>query len=158
MPRHLVTATADVNAPPAKVYAILADYRDGHPHILPRPPFGELESEQGGQGAGTVVRFQMRVLGRSQLFRGAVTEPEPGRVLVETYDGTGTVTSFIVDPVDSGRRSRVTISTELDSPRGPLGALQRWLMTRILKPVYVRELAQLDAFASSGQYRPTAQS
>jgi hypothetical protein len=58
MPTHQVSASADVRAPAEKVYAILADYRHGHPQIVPRPPFGLLEVEQGGYGAGTVIRFQ----------------------------------------------------------------------------------------------------
>ena len=36
----VVAAEAEVPAPAALVYGILADYRDGHPSILPRPPFG----------------------------------------------------------------------------------------------------------------------
>jgi len=61
MPSHRVSASAEVKAPAEKVYAILADYRHGHPQIVRRPPFGSLEVEQGGFGAGTVIRYQMRV-------------------------------------------------------------------------------------------------
>jgi hypothetical protein len=40
--------------------------------------------EHGGIGAGTIIRFQMSIFGRKQTVRAAITEPEPGCVLVET--------------------------------------------------------------------------
>jgi hypothetical protein len=81
------------------VYAILADYRNGRPRILPERYFSNLEVERGRVGAGTVIRFQVRTLGITRSFRGEVTEPKPGRVLVESYPQTGEVTSFTVEPV-----------------------------------------------------------
>jgi hypothetical protein len=157
MPRHTVTESAIVNAPAERVYAILADYRHGHPRILPRPPFEELEVEQGGVGAGTVIRCQMRMLGRRQTLRAAITEPEPGRVLVETeLGGQGIVTTFTVDPEGPG--ARVSISTDVPTRGGLLGIVQRFLVTRLLRPTYVRELEQLDALAASGYQTPSPNS
>jgi hypothetical protein len=149
MPRHQVTASAVIPAPAAQVYGIIADYSNGHPRIIPRPPFVSLEVEQGGIGAGTVIRFQMRVLGRTRTFRAAITESEPGRVLVETDLDMGPVTRFTVDPCEEGRHARVTIQTDLETRGGPLGVVERFLITRMLQPVYVRELAQLAAVAAS---------
>ena len=80
---YRVSVSARIPAPSGRIYGIIADYRNGHPHILP-PAFSNLEVEQGGVGAGTIIRFNVRALGRTQLFRSVVTEPEPGRVLVET--------------------------------------------------------------------------
>jgi hypothetical protein len=148
MPRHRVSAEAVVDAPPGLAYAIIADYRDGHLRIIPRPPFVSLGVEQGGTGAGTVIRFQMRVLGRVRTFRAAITEPEPGRVLVETDLDTGTVTTFAVVPVEDGRKSRVNISTDILTRGGLLGRVERLLVTRLLQPVYRRELEQLGAVAA----------
>ena len=54
--------------------------------------------EQGGYGAGTVIRCSIRVMGRTQTFRASITEPEPGRVLVETDLTMPSVTTFTVDP------------------------------------------------------------
>ena len=45
-----VQASAPVGAPAEVVYNIIADYRKGHPHILPRKYFEWLEVEQGGRG------------------------------------------------------------------------------------------------------------
>ena len=64
-----VAASADVNAPPQTVYAILADYQNEHPQILPDRHFSEFTVERGGKGAGTLIRFQMHVLGQSRTIR-----------------------------------------------------------------------------------------
>jgi hypothetical protein len=146
---HVITATSLVPAPPQRVYSIIADYRDGHPNILPRQ-FSEMTVEEGGVGAGTVIRFKLRVLGRTQTFRAAITEPQPGRVLVETdLDTNGAVTTFTVEPGPSPEQSRVTIMTELPVRSGFLGMLERVLSTRLLHPIYIRELDLLASFASN---------
>ena len=148
MPRHEVTAEAVVNAPAERAYALIADYRDGHPRIIPRPPFVSLDVEQGGTGEGTVIRFQMRILGRTRTFRAAITEPEPGRVLAETDLDTGAVTTFTIVPVEDGRKSRVIITTHLETRGGLLGGAERFLVTRLLRPVYRREIERIGAVAS----------
>lgn len=148
MPRHQVSAEAVVNAPAGLAYAVIADYRDGHPHILPRPPFVSLEVEQGGTGAGTVIRFQMRVFGQLRTFRAAISEPDPGRVLTETDLDTGTTTTFAVVPTEDRRTSRVIITTDIETRGGLFGCVERFLVTRLLRPVYQREIERLGAVAS----------
>lgn len=141
-----VKASARVDAPSAVVYGIIADYRNGHPHILPKQYFEWLEVEQGGRGEGTVIRFQMRVLGQTRVLRAVVTEPEPGRVLVESdTGGVGPVTTFTVEPEGSG--SHVTFSTELTSASGAFGVVERFVLRRVLGRVYARELEQLGRVA-----------
>jgi hypothetical protein len=49
-----VVASAHIAAAPAQVYAIIANYREGHPRILPKE-FSGLTVEQGGIGAGTII-------------------------------------------------------------------------------------------------------
>jgi polyketide cyclase/dehydrase/lipid transport protein len=143
-----VTASAQVGAAPARVYGIIANYRTGHGRILP-DEFSGLTVERGGIGAGTVIRFQMRVFGRTQTFRGEVTEPLPGRVLVETYDEPNrSVTTFIVEDGARAGGSHVTIKTELKSRSGWRGAIERSLATLYLSRVYRKELAKLDAVAT----------
>lgn len=149
MAPHRFSASALIQAPAQDLYAIIADYHQGHPQILPKPPFVSLAVEEGGTGAGTIIRIQMRVLGQLQTFRAVITEPEPGRVLVETND-TGYVTTFTVEPRAEGQHAQVTIATEITGRTGLLGALERWFVTRLLRPVYVRELEQLAAVAGAG--------
>ncbi|MBV9688683.1 MAG: hypothetical protein JO202_03125, partial [Ktedonobacteraceae bacterium] len=44
---------AILDAHPEDVYATIADYRQGHPNILPKEIY-DLQVEQGGYGAGTI--------------------------------------------------------------------------------------------------------
>ena len=145
--KQQITMSAYIKAPAEHVYAILANYYDGHPTILPRQYFSDLQVEQGGIGAGTVIRFQMHVLGKTQTFRAAIAEPEPGRVLVETNLPAGAVTTFTVDPRAEGRHTQVTIITELETRDGILGLLERFLTTVTLRRIYAQELGLLAARA-----------
>src|ERR1700751_5363941 len=111
--KHIISASAIIPARRERVYSLLANYRDGHPRILPKQ-FSGLVVEEGGIGSGTVITFQMSLLGKKQKFRAAITEPEPGRVLVERYiDPPGTITTFTVDAGTAPADSNVTISTEV---------------------------------------------
>jgi hypothetical protein len=148
MSQHEVTADAVVNVPAERAYALVADYRDGHARIIPRPPFVSLDVEQGGTGEGTMIRYQMRILGRTRTFRAAITEPQPGRVLTETEVDTGAVTTFSVVPLEDGRKSHVTITTQLETRGGLLGKVEQFLVTRTLRPVYRREIERIEAVAS----------
>ena len=139
---RLINARADV------LYRIIADYRHGHPRILP-PAFTGLDVEQGGIGAGTIIRFGMRAFGRTRTARASVTEPEPGRVLVETMleGDPPIVTTFTVDTVDDGRAADVTISTRYPAKPGLLGAVEHAMSSRFLKRVYREELQLLERIA-----------
>ena len=146
--RHTVSASAIIPARRERIYSLIANYNDGHPRILPNQ-FSNLVVEQGGIGAGTVIRFEMSLLGRKQPFRAAVTEPEPGRVLVETYlDNNGAVTTFTIDPGSAPADSRVTISTELPVRAGFPGKIERAFSTFLLRPIYKKELENLARVAT----------
>src|SRR5690606_24226314 len=146
MPTIAASASATIAPPAATVYGILADYCEGHPSILPRKYFRNLEVEAGGTGAGTRIRFEMRVLGATRLVRGEVTEPEPGRRLVETYPESGTRTTFLVEPVVDGRAAHVTISTRYENAGLP-GWVEWLLVPGLLRRIYRAELANLAAVA-----------
>lgn len=148
MTKHSVSASTLIEASSKSTYNLIADYRDGHPRILPKPYFVSLDVEQGGYGAGTVINFQMKLMGRLQSFHSVITEPEPGRVLVETVQDSGTVTAFTVDPRADGQHSFVTITTTTEVPDGLIGKIQGWLTTQLLRPVYEKELQQLAAVAN----------
>ena len=140
--KHIVSASSDIPAPPKRVYSIIADYNLEHPSILPDQFLG-LVVEAGGVGTGTIIRYDMKAFGRTQTFRAAVSEPEPGRVLVETDLSGAPVTTFIVDPGPTDGTSYVTFRTELEIRGGLLGKLEAYLSTRYLYPTYVRELELL---------------
>jgi hypothetical protein len=146
--RHVISASAVIPARRERVYALIANYHEGHPRIVPRQISG-LVVEQGGVGAGTVIRFQMSVLGKKQTFRAAITEPEPGRVLVETdLDTNGAVTTFTVDPGTAPANSRVTISTVLAVRSGFPGLVEKQMATLLLRPMYKKELENLARVAT----------
>lgn len=147
MAEYRIERSAVIEAPPERVYGIVADYRDGHPRILPKQ-FHDLVVEQGGVGEGAVIRFQATLVGRTATLRASITEPEPGRVLVESYPETGNVTTFTADPLDGGRATRMTISTVMQGKGGVLGAIERFLVTRALRPIYVEELERLAKVAT----------
>ena len=147
MAKHTVTASALIPAPPQNVYQLIADYRNGHPRILPKPYFLALHVEKGGYGEGTIINYQMKVMGRVLSFHAVIAEPTPGHVLVETELNTGAVTTFMVEPPSDNRQSFVTITTTTEGPDGISGKIQGWLTTRLLRPIYVKELAQLAAVA-----------
>jgi hypothetical protein len=144
----VVSSTARLDAPPHRVYETIANYHTGHPRILPRQ-FSGLTVERGGIGAGTVIRFQVTALGRTVHYRAEISEPEPGRVLVErNVLGSQSVTTFVVDPGAHAGESVVTITTALASRAGLAGAIERFLTTRILRPIYGEELRLLEAVAA----------
>ena len=146
--KHVISASAVIPARRERVYSLIANYRDGHPRILPKQ-FSRLTVEQGGVGDGTVIRFQMSTFGKKQEFRAAITEPEPGRVLVETdLDSNGAVTTFTVNPGTAPADSHVTISTELPVRSGFLGRVERILTTVLLRPIYTKELQNLARVAT----------
>jgi hypothetical protein len=148
MTRRRITVSADVPAPPAAVYGLIADYRHGHPRILPPKYFRNLEVERGGRGAGTVFRFEMWMFGTTRVARGEVTEPVPGRVLSEKYLDDETVTTFTVEPSPDVASTRVTIATDLRGRPGLVGHLERLVATRLLPRIYREELALLSAVAA----------
>lgn len=138
-----VLAEGAVAAPADRVYAYLADYRQHHPHFLP-PAFHDFVVEQGGIGAGTIIRFRLRLGGRTTAHRQRVDEPEPGRVLTETDLGTGSVTTFTVVP--QGGTSRARIESVWQSG-GLRGLVERMLAPPMLRRLYADELARLDRYA-----------
>lgn len=150
----IASSSKTIHAPANIIYNIIADFRNEHPHILPKPYFQNLEVEAGGFGAGTITRFQMKLLGQTQAFRTLITEPEPfgsaqdepGRVLVETDLHSGAVTTFDVSPLENESYTRVKISTELKNR----GMVESFLGKLMLQKVYRAEL-DLLAGRAEGQ-------
>ena len=148
MPGLHVSAERIISAPAGAVYALLANYRDGHPRILPSA-FSGLEVLQGGTGAGTEIRFGLKLAGRKQGVEASVDEPEPGRVLTETYPARGAVTTFTVDPV--GDQSRVRIETTWEASRGLAGLVERLIAPRLFRDLYAQELELIERWAINRQ-------
>jgi hypothetical protein len=155
MKRHRVAATRRIAAPARAAYGTIADYRNGHPQILPPKYFRNLKVESGGTGAGTVITFDIHVMGSTQHTRGEVAEPTPGRVITERYPATDVLTTFNVEPV-TDNSCDVTITSDLPTHSGLGGVLERAFMTRYLRRAFNEELTLLETVAqraASGQSR-----
>lgn len=144
-----VQVTDVLIARPEDVYATIADYRNGHPYIIPKENFSDLQIEQGGYGAGTVMRFKVKVLGVERVMHHRVTEPEPGRMLIEQdIDSVqNVVTTFTVTPVENGQKSLVEISTTMTPGPGLQGVVERFVVPMVNTPIYRKELKLLEAVA-----------
>ncbi len=149
MTQASVAASAIIRAPAARVYGILADYRQHHPHIVPSEYFRSIEVEQGGVGAGTRTRIEMRVLGMTKRVTHVIREPEPGRVLEEVDTSGYSTTTFVVDPADNGTSAKVSIHTTFAVRPGLRGTLERLLTASVLRRIYAKELVRLGDYAAT---------
>lgn len=138
--------SAVIDAPPAQVYALFADYRNAHPQILPKPEFGELIVEKGGKGAGTVYRTSVTVMGMRTDYTMEVTEPEPGRVLMESDKKLGVVTSFIIEPIEGGQKSHVTLATDWTPSSGIKGWIEKVSTPGVMRKLYTTELQNVQEY------------
>ena len=140
-----VTASAErtIDAPAEQVYGYLADMHQ-HPRFLP-PAFSDFKVEEGGVGAGTVTSFAVTAGVRTRNYSMRVTEPEPGRTLVESDANSSLVNTFNVEP--QGDKSLVRISTSWDGAAGIGGFFERTFAPRALQRMFLDELERLNAYA-----------
>ena len=139
-----VSAERTVGAPAPEVYGYIADHREHHANFLP-PAFSDFQVESGGVGAGTITRFKLTAGGRTRQLRTEVTEPEPGRVLIESDTLSSSVTTWTVTP--EGNACQVRISTTWQGAGGVGGVFERLFAPRVLRRLYDDELNRLDAYA-----------
>jgi hypothetical protein len=140
--------SADIDAPPAEIYAIFADYRGAHAQIVPKPEFGDILIEKGGHGAGTVYRTSVTVMGTKTEYYMEVSEPEPGRKIVETDKILPLTTSFIIDPLEGGQKSRVTLATDWTPSSGIKGWIEKMSTPGVMRKLYKRELQNVQEYVT----------
>jgi len=143
MAKVVASAQGIVDAPADKVYSYLADMHQ-HQQFLP-PAFSDFQIEQGGVGAGTVTRFKITAGGRTRAYRMQVSEPVPGRTLVETDTGSSLVTTYDVAP--QGDKSLVSVTTSWDGASGVGGFFERTFAPRAIQRLYLEALERLNAYA-----------
>jgi uncharacterized protein YndB with AHSA1/START domain len=137
------SAERTIDAPAGQVYGYLADMHQ-HPRFLP-PAFSDFKVEEGGVGAGTVTSFAVTAGGRTRNYRMRISEPEPGRTLVESDANSSLVNTFNVEP--QGDKSLVRISTSWDGAAGIGGFFERTFAPRALRRMFLDELERLNAYA-----------
>lgn len=140
-----VAASAIIDAPPEAVYALLRDYKVGHPAILPKA-FKNLVVEEGGEGAGTVFRTTIAVWGKETHYHMEVSEPEPNRLLREVDKNTGQRTDFIFEPLNDGQQTQLTIATYIPKSKGLVGMLESLITPGVTRRVFVEELANIAEY------------
>jgi hypothetical protein len=128
------------------IYGVLADYRNEHPHILPKPYFQSIEVEQGGVGAGTVVRVKMKAMGVSTHLRLVVTEPKPGLELQEEDPAAGVTTTFRLEPDPVQGDCVVTIHLVWRKKKGLLGFLESKITPPVARKIFMQELDILKRY------------
>ena len=129
--------------PPDIVYHCIADYREHHrPGGFLPPSFSDFEIISGGVGAGSEVTWVTEAGGNKRRIQAVITEPTPGRVLVETSPDI--VTTFTVEPTEG--ETLVRFDTEIDDG-GVKGILTRLFAPRMLVPIYEDELERLETYA-----------
>lgn len=141
-----VEAAHIIDARPEAVYAVVSDYHVGHAAIVPKPYFTPLIVEKGGKGEGTVLRGSVKVFGNEYPFHQLVTEPEPGRVLVETDIDTGQWTRWTFEAQNGGKATRVTITSDFPPSAGIVGWLERFTKPAITRNIYNQELRNLAEY------------
>ena len=140
-----VSAERAIAAPPDVVYHCIADYvRHHNPSGFLPPAFSSFQVERGGVGAGTVIRFAVSAGGQTQMHRAEVSEPQPGRVLVETEQQNALTTTFTVEP--EGQYARARFDTRY-TKGGIQGWIERLVAPRVLRSLYADELARLERHA-----------
>lgn len=144
-----VEASDIIEARPEEVYEVMSDYRVGHPAILPKPYFVELHIEKGGRGAGTVFRAKMKVWGQESTYHMIVAEPEPGRIMTEASLDSDLITTFRIDPLNDGKHSRVTITTDFTASPGVQGFMEKLFQPSVAGGIYKKELRQLASYLAS---------
>ena len=140
-------AERTIDAPADAVYAHLADMHQ-HSHFLP-PAFSDFQVVEGGVGAGSVTTFAVTAGGRTRTYRMNVTEPVPGRTLVESDANSSLVTTFNVEP--QGAKSLVRIHTSWDGAGGIGGFFEKTFAPGAMRRLYLDELNRLNAYALSQQ-------
>jgi uncharacterized protein YndB with AHSA1/START domain len=145
MAKVVASAERSIDAPADKVYSYLADMHQ-HQRFLP-PAFSDFQIEEGGVGAGTVTTFKITAGGRTRSYRTLISEPAPGRTLVETDTNSSLVTTFNVTP--QGDKSQVSITSSWDGASGIGGFFERTFAPRALHRLFLDELDRLNTYATT---------
>jgi hypothetical protein len=130
-------ATRSIGVPPARVLEFLRDYHR-RPEILTEHYRG-YHVEQGGTGAGTVLRYTQHSPGRSRDFRLHVEESDDG--LVERDAESSFVSTWTVLPTATG--SSVMLEGAWEGAGGIGGFFEKLFAPVSLRRIYGRVLDKL---------------
>jgi ribosome-associated toxin RatA of RatAB toxin-antitoxin module len=110
-PNHTTTSTLVVDAPPAAIYALVTDYANWTSLLT---DVSGVKVERGGRRDAR-VRFHSKALDHTVTVQ---FDNQPDRVIkfvgVEGPPGGRASGSFVLEPLDGGRRTKITASLYLD--------------------------------------------
>ena len=144
-----------IEAKPEDVFAILADYKEQRPRILP-PNFVNYKVEKGGQGGGTVVSYALHAAGRERPCQMIIDEPQRGQMLAERDNNSSLVTRWSVRPVqgeDNKETTLVKIESEWEGGKGVGGFFERTFAPLGLSKIYREMLRKLAFQVQSAEQR-----
>jgi len=147
MAKVQASAERTIDAPADAVYGSIADMHQ-HPNFLP-PAFSDFQVVEGGVGAGSVTTFAVTAGGRTRNYRMNVSEPAPGRTLVESDANSSLVTTFNVEP--QGGKSLVRIHTSWDGAGGIGGFFEKTFAPGAMRRLYLDELDRLNTYVTQRQ-------
>src|SRR3954449_1008476 len=93
-----------IDAPIERVWALLRDYRLARPRLLSEH-FSDYAVHHGGEGAGTVLEYQLRVGRHQRRHLITVQEPAAGRMLRERDRTSVLVSTWTLTPGGEGERT-----------------------------------------------------
>jgi carbon monoxide dehydrogenase subunit G len=152
VPRHAV----HVDAPPATVYELIANPRRRARWLPELQTTGNMPQrllEVGDRFVGHTSMLAHRFVGASE-----VTEAQPNDHLEEdVVIGARFRTRWDIAPDDDGDGDgehtgcRVTHDIDVEFPQGPLGRIERWVLSRYLDRLQRRGLQRLAATAAAAR-------
>lgn len=133
------SSTMLVDAEPAKVLAAIADYVTVRPKIL-SSHYSGYEVLEGGQGAGTVARWQLQATeSRVRDIRARVDVA--GHTVIEKDANSSLITNWTVAPAGPG--SSVTVKTSWQGAGGVKGFFEKTFAPLGLRKIQDEVLANL---------------
>jgi uncharacterized protein YndB with AHSA1/START domain len=143
--RVSVEVERTVDAPIERVWALLRDYRHARRRWLTEH-FSDYAVHQGGEGAGTVIEYQLRLGHHQARHVIAVQEPIAGRMLRERDRTSPLVSTWTLTPGGEGERTVIRLAVGLRDPQthGWLGRVRaRWALRRLCGQLLERVDADL---------------
>ena len=132
-----------VDAPMERVWALLRDYRRARPRLLTEH-FSDYAVHQGGEGAGTVIEYRLRVGRHQGRHVIAVQEPVAGRMLRERDRTSALVSTWTLTPGGEGELTVLRLAVALRDPQTS-GWLARVRARRALRRLCGQLLERVDA-------------
>jgi hypothetical protein len=153
---HIHVATElTINAQPKTVYEILSDYKTKRPLML-TPNFLDYIVAQGGKGAGTEVHYRLHAAGRERPYHLRIDVPMEGRIITERDRNSSLVTTWTLDPVNDGQRTKVSVDSEWEGGEGVGGFFERTFAPMGLTRIYDDMLYRLSILLLPPEQRETA--